>query len=173
MRAVTMTALLGVLLAGAIGCAPTYALRVNCGGEKDYVDQHEVKWLADRGAKGGDITDRPEMTMPLAQRPELYLTERYGMSAYEFPVDNGTYCVKLHFAETWGPHTEAGMRVFSVKINGEMKLEDFDIFAQAGGFARPIVMTCDGIAVTDGKIRIDFIEKVQNTEINAIEILRY
>jgi endoglucanase len=181
MRYLTTALLMGLLLAGAVGCAPTFALRVNCGDEKEYTDDTGVKWAADQvlaagaewGAMDGLTVERAGMTIPLCLRERLYVTERYSMDGYQFSVENGTYTVRLHFAETYEAHTKAGMRLFSVKINGEMKLKDLDVFKEAGGFAKPLVMKCEGIVVTDGKLKIEFVANVQNPEINAIEILRY
>ncbi len=181
MRYVTTALLMTVLLAGATGCGPTFAIRVNCGTDKEYTDETGVTWAADQvlaadaewGAIGGLTVERVGMTIPLCRRPNLYLTERYSMDAYQFSVENGTYWVRLHFAETYEPHTEPGMRLFSVKINGETKLKDLDVFKEAGGFAKPLVMECSDIVVTDGKLKIEFVANVQNPEINAVEILRY
>ncbi|MGB2823706.1 MAG: malectin [Phycisphaerae bacterium] len=181
MRHVTTALLAMVLLAGAVGCAPAFVMRVNCGSDKEYTDDTGVKWAADQvlaadakwGAKGGLTIERVGMTIPLCLREKLYVTERYSMDAYEFSVENGTYTVRLHFAETYERHTQAGVRLFSVKINGEMKLKDLDVFKEAGGFAKPLIMECSDIAVTDGKLKIEFVANVQNPEINAIEVVRY
>ena len=181
MRQVTMVLLAAGLLAGAFGCAPTAVVRVNCGAEKEYVDAEGVTWQADRalssdapwGAKDGMMVERVSMKIPDTTRPTLYVFERYGMAGYEFAVDNGAYDVRLHFAETFNEHTAAGKRLFSVKINGQEKLKDLDVFKEAGGLGKPLVKECKGIAVTDGKLKIEFVKNVQNPEINAIEILKY
>jgi hypothetical protein len=193
MKAFTVTLMAAMLLGGAIGCtdstvieggqpaAPKFALRINCAGEKEYVDAKGVKWLADQqladdakwGAVGGLTVDRGEMAIAGADAPRLYLTERYSMEAYQFALANGKYTVRLHFAETYEGITTAGERVFSVKINGEVKLKNLDVFKEAGGVAKPLVKECKDIAVTDGKLKIEFVANVQNPEINAIEILQY
>ena len=164
---------------GAGGGSPGFALRVNCGDPNDYVDEEGIKWLADRvadanapwGADNGLTIDRPGMKIPGSKRPQLYVTEWYSMKGYRFKLANGTYTVRLHFAETFEQHTTAGQRLFSVKINGEEKLKDLDVLKAAGGFAKPLVKEFK-IAVTDGVLHIEFVANVQNPEINAIEILR-
>lgn len=190
MRHVAVALLMGTVLVAATGCPngaagpagpPKFALRVNCGGEKDYVDKDGVKWLADKvlegdakwGALNGLTIRRTGLTLPQSKREDVYVTERYSAKGYEFSLENGTYTVRLHFAETYPPHTKEGLRQFTVKINGEPKLVDFDPFKAAGGFAKPVVRELKGIAVTDGKLKIEFVEKVQNPEINGIEILAY
>jgi hypothetical protein len=58
-----------------------------------------------------------------------------GQTAFEYkvPVPNGTYQVRLHFAEL--NKTAAGQRVFDVKVENQTALNRFDIFAEAGGRA--------------------------------------
>jgi hypothetical protein len=160
---------------------PKLAIRVDCGAAKDYVDAEGVKWLADHeldakaqwGAVGGEVIARADLKIAGTKRPELYLTERWGMTAYQFTVPNGTYLVRLHFAETYEKLTKPGERVFTVKINGQVVLKDFDVLKEAGGFGKPLVKDAPGVAVTDGKLKIEFVEGVQKTEINAIEVLAF
>ena len=52
-----------------------------------------------------------------------------------------------------------------------LRLEDLDVFKAAGGFARPLVKDAKGVAVTDGRLNIEFVANVQNPEINGIEVL--
>jgi len=167
------------VLVCAGGCARR-VVTVNCGSERDFVGPDGAKWLADRervagsewGAVGGMTIVRTGLEMDGMLAP-LYLTERYSMEAYEFDVPDGLYLVRLHFAETYERHTAAGQRVFGVRINGEDVLKDLDVLQEAGGFAKPLVKEIDNLKVRGGKIRIDFVAKTQNPEINAIEILEY
>jgi len=156
------------------------ALRVNAGADKEYVDPAGVKWLADQqyaegknyGAVAGTVIQRGELKTPDgAKLPDLYRTERYSMTAYRFDAPNGKYTVRLHFCETFDGITKAGERVFSVKIQGQPVLTDFDVFKEAGAFAKPVVKEFKGVAVSDGKLLIEFAPKVQNPEINGIEVL--
>jgi hypothetical protein len=182
-------AILAVAMAvGATGCADQatragaggkFALRVSAGAEKDYVDQAGVKWLADQpytaaakfGALGGDTVRRDLKTIPGTKAPDVYLTERWGMTGYRFDVPNGAYTVRLHFAETWNDILSSTPRVFSVKINGRDALKDFDVMKSAGGFAKPIVKEFKGVEVTDGKVMVEFVTASEAPEINGIEIL--
>ncbi|MGV3485086.1 MAG: malectin domain-containing carbohydrate-binding protein, partial [Planctomycetaceae bacterium] len=70
---------------------------------------------------------------------ELFLSERYDWNPaptlqYSFPVTPGQFEVRLFFAETYDQITAAQQRVFDVKVEGALKLDDFDIFAEVGGF---------------------------------------
>ncbi len=160
---------------------PQVIKRVNCGASQPYTDQEGNVWLADQtfkpgadwGAIGGQTVKRWGITIEGTPAPELYLYERYNMAGYRFHVPEGKYCVRLHFAETWDGVTGPGERVFSVKVNGQTVLEDFDPYEAAGGFAKPVVKSVPCVEVEDGTLNITFDANVQNPEINAIEILAY
>jgi len=64
---------------------------------------------------------------------EIYRTERYGKHlAYEIPVESGKeYKVTLKLAEIY--FGTANSRLFDVAVEGELFLDNFDIYAQAGG----------------------------------------
>jgi len=187
MRTFAVMLLTGLVLVALTGCPngaagpPKFALRVNCGAEKEYVDENGVTWLADKvlqgkakwGAYNGLTVRRTGLTLAECKQPDVYLTERYSAKGYEFSLENGSYTVRLHFAETYEKHKAEGLRRFTVKINGQAKLVDFDPFQAAGGFAKPVVREVKGVVVADGKLKIEFVGKLQNPEINGIEILRY
>ncbi|MCH5374096.1 MAG: malectin, partial [Planctomycetes bacterium] len=97
--------------------------------------------------------------------------ERYSKSSYEFSLPNGKYTVRLHFAETYGPITGVGERVYSFAVQGQPPEKDFDIVKEAGGQYKAIRREYKGVEVTDGKLRITFTPKVQSPAINGIEIL--
>ena len=176
------------LAAGLGGCVPQkkgaaapgkFVLRVNAGAEKEYVDQSGAAWLPDQewkdgakyGAVDGKTIVRENLKIAGTKAPDVFLTERYSMTAYRFVVPNGKYAVRLHFAETYPGIDTQGPRVFSVSIQGKPALADFDVMKTAGGFAKPVVKEFKGVAVTDGKLLIEFTAKSQNPEINGIEIL--
>ena len=173
------------LLASLGGCridgdyVPEFTLRVDAGADKEYVDQSGKKWLPDQefgegktyGAVGGRTVLRTAIkTIEGTKAPQVYLTERYEMSAYRFVVPKGDYKVRLHFAETYEKITEAGQRVFSVSINGQPVLKDLDVFKEAGGYAKPLVKEFKKIKAPDGKLLIEFTEQTQKVEINGIEV---
>lgn len=186
-----LAAALGTMAGGCAACGgsmdagaqktPKFAVRVDCGAAKDFTDAGGVKWLADReldakapwGAVGGDVVSRPAVKIAGTKCPELYQTERWGMSAYQFTVPDGTYLVRLHFAETYEGISKAGERIFTVKINGQPVLKDLDVLKEAGGFGKALVKEFPAVAVKDGKLKIEFVEGVQNPQINAIEVLGF
>jgi hypothetical protein len=88
---------------------------------------------------------------------------------YAFAVPNGTYNLKLKFAEMY--LKKAGQRVFNVVLNGRTVLANFDILIAAGG-PRLAVDPEFPVMVSDGQILIQFVGVKQNPMINAIEIVR-
>jgi hypothetical protein len=54
---------------------------------------------------------------------------------WSFPVgQTGTYEVRLYFAEMWQNTQGVGLRTFDVIIEGATVLDDYDIYADVGGF---------------------------------------
>ncbi|THF71442.1 glycosyl hydrolase [Deinococcus sp. Arct2-2] len=93
-----------------------------------------------------------------------------GQTAFEYkvPVPNGSYQVRLHFAEL--NKAAAGQRVFDVKVENQTALNRFDIFAEAGGAGRALVKTLSA-SITDGVLNLAFVRQVENAKVSAIEIL--
>ena len=149
---------------------PQPIVRIKAGATAQFKDSDGNVWLPDQGFTDGETVERSaDLKIQNTKDPALYLTERYGMSAFSCPVRNGRYLVKLHFAETYEDITGAGQRVFSVKVQGH-EIKDLDVFAKAGGALRAHVESVP-LEVTDGKVQITFTENVQSAEINGIEIL--
>ena len=85
-------------------------------------------------------------------------------------MPNGTYNVRLHFAEIYSGTKGAGLRVFDIDLESLRAFEDVDIFTQAGGGDKALVLE-KTVSVADGNLSIGFVRQVQNPKINAIEIL--
>jgi hypothetical protein len=145
-------------------------VRIKAGSSASFTDSDGNVWLADQGFADGDVTDRPDdMQIANTKDQALYHTEHYGMTAFSYPVPNGKYIVKLHFAETYDGVSGPGQRVFSFKV-GDQEFKDFDVWAKAGGGKTAYVETVN-VDATDGKLNISFTPNVENPEINGIEIL--
>lgn len=157
-----------------------FALRVNAGISSDYTDKAGNVWKPDKeytkggayGFVGGLTVDRgADMKIEGTNDPRISQTEHYSMTGFVAEVPNGKYTVRLHFAETYDGITAVGGRVFGVTIQGKPALNDFDVFATAGGAQKAVIRELKGIEVSDGKLEIGFVVKTQNPEINGIEIL--
>jgi enterochelin esterase-like enzyme len=163
----------------AAPAAAKLVIRVACGADQPYTDKNGNLWLPDEvKAPGASLGPLDGMTIermesyevPNVAFPQIFRTERYSMSAYEFNLPNGKYTVRLHFAETFTGITGAGQRVYSFAVQGQKPEKDFDIFKEAGGPYKAIQREYKGVMVTDGKLRIEFTPNVENPAINGIEI---
>jgi len=154
-------------------------IRVACGAYQPYTDKNGNLWLPDEvkapgaslGPLDGMTIERTEIyEVPNVAFPQIFQTERYSMSAYEFNLPNGKYTVRLHFAETFTGIMDVGQRVYSFAVQGQEPEKDFDIFKEAGGPYKAIQREYKGVEVTDGKLRITFTPNIENPTINGIEI---
>lgn len=145
-------------------------VRINAGAATPHTSGSGVVWLPDHGFVGGEMAI-PRDGLPITNTldPEVYQTERYGMSYFAREVPNGQYVIYLHFAETFGEITAAGQRVFAINVEGT-DIPAFDIIARAGA-ARTAYVEEVPVEITDGRLDITFAGRVQNAAINGIEII--
>ncbi|XP_010272760.1 PREDICTED: probable leucine-rich repeat receptor-like serine/threonine-protein kinase At3g14840, partial [Nelumbo nucifera] len=94
---------------------------------------------------------------------ELYMTARLSplsLTYYGYCLQNGSYTVKLHFAEIMFTDDETysslGRRIFDVYIQGTLVLKDFNIANEAGGVGKPIITNFTKTYVKDGTLEIRF-----------------
>ena len=147
--------------------SPPYSAKINCGGQ---AVSGAAPWLADTGYSGGTAKSTAASIANAPDAPQaVYQTRRYAPTlTYSFPdVPDGTYTVRLHFAELYS--SAAGQRRFNVSIEGQTKLTSFDIFQEAGGKNRAVVRTFDNISVSGG-LQIQGVAAVDSAQFNGIEI---
>jgi hypothetical protein len=144
-------------------------IRIRAGVSAAFTDSSGNAWLPDQGFADGETVERSDVAIQNTKDAGLYQTERYGMTSFTWPLPNGKYTVKLHFAETYEGITQAGERVFTFNVQGR-EFKDFDVFAKAGGGLRAYVEPVP-VEITDGKLLITFTPQVENPEINGIEII--
>ena len=165
-----LTTNLYVNLAGAT----TYNIYINAGGA-NYTGTTTNLWQQDAGlfSAGGPYTNL--VAISGTENDPLYQTERFGDQPglgqpmnYHIPVVPGRYEIVLHFAEIFPIITGSGERIFDVEAEGATILSDFDIYAQAG-FATALTTNLT-VDVSDYSLDINFIAKVQNPKISAIEV---
>jgi hypothetical protein len=154
----------------AADAAADKIIRIKAGVFQPLKDEAGVIWEADAGFTGGDVVGRDDrLSIANTRTPSLYRTEHYSMTAFTWKLPNGKYTVKLHFAETFEGINGKGERVFSYNVQGK-DFKDFDIFATTGGANRAYIETVE-VDIKDGQLNITFTPKVENPEINAIEII--
>ncbi len=155
--------------AAAAGAPAAKTIRIKAGKSEPVKDADGNVWLADQGFEGGQTIERPDIQIANTKSPDLYRAEHYSMDSFSWPVPNGKYVVKLHFAETFDGITGPGERVFSFNVQVK-EFKDFDVWVKAGGQLKAYVETVP-VEVTDGKIKVTFTPKVENPQICAIEII--
>jgi hypothetical protein len=167
----------GVPLPPASGKTATWAtpapgkqvIRVACGASAEDKDAAGMTWAADQAygtgktwgyvqAAGGTTSTRlysggsgPETS---ASR---FSSERYTYKplTYQFDVPLGKYTVQLGFCERFAP--KEGGRVFSVDVPGTPGWKDLDVFKEAGGSGKDLILTFSGVKVLTGKLPIGLI----------------
>ncbi|RMD65609.1 hypothetical protein D6817_05705, partial [Candidatus Pacearchaeota archaeon] len=85
---------------------------------------------------------------------------------YLLPLPNGSYVVRLHFAEIY--YNSNGARVFNISIENQTVESNFDIFSQVG--ADTALVKSYLVRVTDGSLNIKFAHIADNPKISAIEV---
>lgn len=119
------------------------------------------------GPKGGRPAAFPKNTITGTEEKVVYQTVRYDLDGYLLDLPDGTYRVTLKFCE---PHYgEAGKRVLGAKIQGRTVIEHLDIF-DAAGKDRALDYSFSEVAVTDGRLLIEFVREVEFPSIAAIAV---
>ncbi len=126
-------------------------------------------WSADQYFSGIGGTYETSDPISNTDNPALYQSEHWGNVTYSIPVTNGSYTVKLHFAEIF--FTSSGSRVFNVSGENQPLLTNYDIVSQAGGAFKAIIETFTNISVTDGVLNIQFTGVTDNAKVSAIEVI--
>src|SRR4051812_20570610 len=148
-----------------LSAATLSTVRINAGGPA-LTDVDGNKWSADSYYTGGKVSSTTAYMQDTAKQ-YVFRDQRYGMSAYQIPVVNGTYSVNLLTVET--VFTAAGKRVFTVTAEGQTVAKNVDVFKLAGGKNKAywILFTTK---VTDGKLSLGFKASVDNAMVSGISI---
>lgn len=146
--------------------------------EHVYRDSEGRSWQPDRYAFGGTLVSRNHSVVAGTSDPDLYRGERFGNISYVIPVAEGRYRVALHFSEAWfgpampGGGSGAGSRMFDILCNGVAVRKKFDIFREAGGANRAVVVEIPAVTPNhQGKIVISLAPAENYACINAIEVV--
>ena len=148
--------------------------RLNAGGPA-YTDSNGDDWSPDAGFYNLGGTFSTNNAIAGTADEFLYQSERYGSNSssnmiYSFPVDPGPYRVRLHFAEIWNGAANPGVRVFDVRVEDELALDDLDISSQVG-LNTALIEEYD-IQVSDGTLDVTFVKNLENPKISAIEVIQ-
>ncbi len=172
----TPSATVGVAAAPA---PPAAAIRINAGGPA--VTTGGVSWAADKSFVGGktysnaQVTEIAATTDDVLYRSERSATTNLGSFGYQIPLTNGSYQVRLHFAEIYhgapgGGPGGAGKRIMSANLEGgPVELANYDINAAVGPVTADVRTFT--VNVTDGNLDLDFGATVNQPKVSAIEVL--
>jgi hypothetical protein len=145
----------------------TTATRINCGGPAS------GGFAADAGFTGGNTGSfgvAVSVTGVANAAPAaVYATRREAGFSYAVRglVASNTYLVRLHFADGY---VGAGARSLDVGLNGATVAIGLDAVASAGAFTA-LVRDFSTVADSNGAIFIDISNRVDNSYLNAFEII--
>ncbi|WP_433170216.1 glycoside hydrolase family 2 TIM barrel-domain containing protein [Actinoallomurus sp. CA-150999] len=154
---------------------PFRRLAVSAGAIVQYTDPQSLVWAEDRaytdggwGAIGG-TTGLMRTWVNRSSEDPLYQTFREGMTAYRFDVPAGRYGVRLRFAE---PSENArGKRVFSVRLNEQVLVNDLDLVAVAGPRTAHDLEGTVAVTNADG-LKVVFNPTVGHAVVSGIDVTR-
>jgi hypothetical protein len=171
-------------IAKASGATVNVKYRINSGSATSVTINNKT-WKADTVYAVGDLQPYKNSKLTdIAGTDEdaLFFDEQHSNAAkkpwsYQFPVANGNYVVRLHFAEIyWGVpggnlNGGNGLRVMSVAMEGQLRLVNFDPTLEAG--AGTAIVKNFPVTVNDGKLSIDFSSTVDRPMVCAIEVYNF
>jgi chitodextrinase/glucose/arabinose dehydrogenase/mono/diheme cytochrome c family protein len=161
------------------GAGDLAAYRIDAGATTPYTDTQGRIWLQDDGtyANTGKVETFPSAVIAGTTEPTIYKSNRVNTKTtpkmqYTFPLPDGNYELRLHFAETWIGARIPGVRVFDVLVEGALRLDNFDIFVAAGAPASTIKAHVETLPVTvsDGALNVVFDNVLQNPLVSGIEV---
>jgi hypothetical protein len=151
----------------------TLPIRIQCSNHS-YLDNSGRLWKADRYFSGGRIAERADRI----HAPDFgeFSSYRTGNFNYAIPVPDGSYRIRLLFAEpVFGRDTSlddgAGRRVFDVYCNGRTLVNGLDIYKEAGGAYRVIEKTVRNVNPdAQGKLLLSFVPVRSYSVLLGIEV---
>jgi len=170
------------------GGEPIKRVGINFGAPGDRLDKNDTLWL-DFPSRGG-----PSPDIPVAVEGEEVSYFRYHSSRVEADTGSGElnwvaacgltgatgvmltlagdgqarkYTLRLHFAEV--EDVRPGDRLFSIALQDEELLEDFDVLEAAGGRNRAVVKEFRGVEVTD-RLKISLVPVRSSAILSGIEV---
>ncbi len=147
-------------------------LHIHAGGS-DYTDPSGTAWTSDAAfATDGGTDNQGAGKITGTPNPQLYENERWSNPhlGYAIPIANGTYTLKLHFAEVSPSVTAAGQRIFSGTAEGKNLFTNLDIFSEVGA-DKPDDKTYT-VTVTDGELDLSFDATANAAKLSGLEVLK-
>ncbi|MEO6218796.1 MAG: DNRLRE domain-containing protein [Ginsengibacter sp.] len=171
-------------IAKGFGVTVTANFRINSG-SSNAITINGKTWAADNQYSFDNLdpyTNPALKNIAGTDEDSLYIYEQSSNGdkkpfRYQFPLANGTYYVRLHFAEIyWGATGQGfegglGSRVFNVKLENQYAMINYDLTQDVGG-ATAVIKNFP-VTVSDGMLNIDFTANVNRPMISAIEVYSF
>jgi hypothetical protein len=148
-----------------VGSGQAAAWFINLGGA-DWTDANGTTWTQSHrfdqegiGHEGGRSVVAENAANPVAG------SAIRGIQAFRADVPNGRYEVSLYFCENWS--RDPRRRVFSVSVEDRPALVNFNLLGVSGGAGKPFVHRLSDVAITDGRLDIQF----EPAHANAMAVL--
>ncbi|MFV0460825.1 MAG: PKD domain-containing protein [Actinomycetales bacterium] len=150
------------------------ATRLNAGGGA--VGDPAGNWLSETGyVSGGTTASRRgnvsyTSSVPAGTPQALFATEHLGNQSWNIPAAAGTQVrLRLYFAEQ-STFAWPGSRTFRIAVDGVTKYDSYDVYAQAGGTRRAVML--DIPVTSDGTVNVSLTGNWGNSPIlNGIEVV--
>ncbi len=157
----------------ANGCAQNKAITqiiyaINTGGAA-FTAADGQSYLADTYRTGGTAANSAQTIVGTPDQ-ELYRRTQFGNFSYALPVTSGSYQVTLLLAEVYW--TEAAKRIFDVLAEGQLVVDDLDVWSYAGGSHIPKKLVLKNIQVSDGQLDLQFKTVVNNALLSGLQVAR-
>ncbi len=145
--------------------------RINCGaisqGIDGWLDDQEWTDGADYGyIGGGNVTREPDLPIHADELKEVIRSEHFNAEGYKLKLEAGTYCIRIISAVTFEGQIPV-QKSFSVGLNGDQLIKEFEPYKISGGLGRPAIIEVDGYKHEGGELSIDLGEQ---SLMNGIEI---
>jgi len=159
---------------------PNEVININAGGPAIAGDPAFVGDRAFQNGVGlnfgtGSAIDTTDASIPVGTPTEIFKTvsfDREGGAELQLDIPTQhtgiAYEVTLYFVEIYGPTARTGARVFDVSIDGQLVLDNFDVFAAAGAINRGIARSFQ--ITSDGNVDIDFGHVVENPALAGVTV---
>ena len=134
---------------------------INVGG-KQYLGADGIHYESDLGEGAELISSLIQGT----QDKTIFKSYRLGKNSINKTIENGTYDLIFNFAEP--DDIEAGARVFNVKAEGSVLIENLDIVATLGKAS--LTRMLQNVEVTDGVLNVELEPVIGEPVLNALVV---
>ncbi len=149
-----------------------YAVAAAVEGNDRYTATDGTIFYSDEDYVNGGRTWSPDEIPSISgtDNDTLFQFERvYSVLAYDFPIPPGQYQIEMGFSELY--FTSNNQRVFDVKAEGQVIVDNLDIHSVVGADAAHVTIS-DTINVSDGNLDIDFDGIKDKPKVSYIKILQ-